>query len=81
MDSIQIYYDEVEEIYKFVLLASQRVHQLYRGAPPRIAMKGSEKPSVIAIREVLSGKVGYEFEESIETPDMKRSSLNISVTT
>ncbi len=43
------------------MLASRRVKQLYKGAPPLIDNKAGNKNVVVSLREIAGGKVGYEL--------------------
>ena len=51
--------------YKLVLAAAQRANELAKDAPPLIVTK-SKKPAVIALEEMVKGKVRCE-----ETKDTK----------
>ncbi|MBO7066695.1 MAG: DNA-directed RNA polymerase subunit omega [Alphaproteobacteria bacterium] len=58
----------VESRYELGMLASQRVRDLNGGAEP-VVEKGSDKPTVVALREIASGKldvqnVRHEFIQS-----------------
>ena len=60
----------VESRYELGMLASQRVRDLNGGAEP-VVEKGSDKPTVVALREIASGKldvqnVRHEFIQSYE---------------
>lgn len=52
--------EKVDNRFLLVMLASKRVKQLYKGSRPLIDNKGN-KNVVIALREIASGKVGYEL--------------------
>jgi len=78
MESLHVFYEDVENMYMFITLAAQRVEQLYRGARPRVKAAPDEKPTVVAMREVLAGKVHYETPPSLPRPIMKEQSMNVS---
>ncbi|GBC85049.1 DNA-directed RNA polymerase subunit omega [bacterium HR11] len=79
MESLHVFYEDVENMYMFITLAAQRVDQLYRGARPRVKpLTPDEKPTVLAMREVLAGKVRYETPPSLPRPIMKEQSMNVS---
>ncbi len=78
MESLHVFYEDVENMYMFITLAAQRVDQLYRGARPRVKVAPDEKPTVVAMREVLAGKVRYETPPSLPRPLMKEQSMNVS---
>lgn len=78
MESLHVFYEDVENMYMFITLAAQRVDQLYRGARPRVKVDPDEKPTVVAMREVLAGKVRYETPPSLPRPLMKEQSMNVS---
>jgi DNA-directed RNA polymerase omega subunit len=50
----------VESRFSLVNLASKRVKQLLRGAPPLVIT--DNKPIVNALREIAAGKVSYTYE-------------------
>ncbi len=50
----------VENRFLLVMLASRRVKQLYKGAPPLVDPRNNRK-IVTALREIAAGKFGYEF--------------------
>jgi DNA-directed RNA polymerase omega subunit len=50
----------VESRFSLVNLASKRVKQLLRGAPPLVIT--DNKPIVNALREIAAGKVSYSYE-------------------
>ncbi len=45
--------------FELVLLAAERAHQLAAGAEPLIA-PGEEPPTVLALREIASGRIGAD---------------------
>lgn len=51
----------VDNRFLLVMLASKRVKQLYKGASPLIENKAANKNVVVSLREIASGKVGYEL--------------------
>ncbi|BEH09779.1 MULTISPECIES: DNA-directed RNA polymerase subunit omega [Geobacter] len=53
--------DKVDNRFLLVMLASKRVKQLYKGARPLIDNRGANKNVVISLREIATGKVGYEL--------------------
>ena len=53
--------EKVDNRFLLVMLASKRVKQLYKGASPLIDNKGANKNVVVSLREIASGKVGYEL--------------------
>ena len=46
-----------ENRFALVILASQRAHQLIKGAEPLVQSKN--KPTIIALREIAEGKVSF----------------------
>ena len=79
MESLHVYYEDVENMYLFIVLVAQRVDQLYRGARPRVEVTPGEKPTVVAMREVLNGRVRYTHKKEIERPEVKAQSMSISM--
>ena len=76
----------VESRYELGMLASQRVRDLNGGAEP-VVEKGSDKPTVVALREIASGKldvqnVRHEFIQSYkEAPISETSEETLEVGT
>jgi DNA-directed RNA polymerase subunit omega len=72
----------VESRYELGMLASQRVRDLNGGAEP-VVNKGNDKLTVVALREIASGKldvsaVRHEFVQSYkETPAATEDTLEI----
>jgi DNA-directed RNA polymerase subunit omega len=54
--------EKVDNRFLLVMLSSKRVKQLYKGARPVIENKSGNKNVVLALREIASGKVGYELQ-------------------
>ena len=52
--------EKVENRFLLVMLASKRVKQLYKGAPPLIDVK-ENRNVVVSLREIAAGKVTYEM--------------------
>ena len=62
--SVEDFRGKVDSLYRLVLLGSRRANQIARTeSRPLIAMPHSKKPTVIALEEVLSGKVSYSTGE------------------
>ncbi len=56
---------EIDSKYRMIILAAQRSKQLQRGANPRVDMDPRKsKATRIAMRELESGKVDFEFTTS-----------------
>ena len=76
----------VESRYELGMLASQRVRDLVGGAEP-VVDKNDDKPTVVALREIASGKldvqnVRHEFIQSYkETPISAASEETLEVAT
>ena len=76
----------VESRYELGMLASQRVRDLNGGAEP-VVDKNDDKPTVVALREIASGKldvqnVRHEFIQSYkETPISETSEESLEVGT
>lgn len=54
---IEKLYDKVGSLYKLVTLAARRALELSEGSPKLVEARPNEKPSLIALREILEGKV------------------------
>lgn len=74
----------VESRYELGMLASQRVRDLNGGAAP-VVERGSDKPTVTALREIASGKldiaaIRHEFVQSYkETPAIEGAEETLEV--
>ncbi len=44
-------------IYKLVILASKRAHEIAEGQPKLVTANSSVKPSTVALMEIADGKV------------------------
>ncbi|MCG3170679.1 MAG: DNA-directed RNA polymerase subunit omega [Pseudomonadales bacterium] len=59
--------DKVENRFELVMLAARRARQLATGGKDPLVQEESDKPTVIALREIEEGKIGPEiFEERSE---------------
>ena len=74
----------VESRYELGMLASQRVRDLNGGATPVVERDG-DKPTVVALREIASGKldiagIRHEFVQSYkETPTVENAEETLEV--
>jgi len=57
---IQLLYNRTNSAYKLVILAARRAIELSEGAPRLIDASPDEKPTNIAIHEILQGKITYK---------------------
>jgi DNA-directed RNA polymerase omega subunit len=57
---------EIDSKYRLIILAAKRSKQLQRGALPRVESDVQKhKPTRIALDEIRSGKVPFEFTEEV----------------
>jgi DNA-directed RNA polymerase subunit omega len=57
----------VENRFELVLVAARRARQLATGGKDPLVQDASDKPTVIALREIEEGLIGpHSFEEPIE---------------
>ncbi|MBO4582622.1 MAG: DNA-directed RNA polymerase subunit omega [Alphaproteobacteria bacterium] len=74
----------VESRYELGMLASQRVRDLNGGAAP-VVERGNDKPTVVALREIASGRldianIRHEFVQSYkETPAVENAEETLEV--
>ena len=74
----------VESRYELGMLASQRVRDLNGGATP-VVERGNDKPTVVALREIASGKldianIRHEFVQSYkDTPAVENAEETLEV--
>jgi DNA-directed RNA polymerase subunit omega len=54
---------KVGSIYKLVILASRRTRELSEGAASLVDAATEEKPSTVALKEILEGKVSCKAKE------------------
>ena len=52
--------EKVESIYKLVILAARRGLEISDGAPRLVIAPPKRKPGLIAMEEILEGKVTYK---------------------
>ena len=57
--------DHVDNRFELVLLASRRARLLAQGQEPLLAVE-NDKPTVLALREIASGKISKAFVEAGE---------------
>lgn len=62
---------KVENRFELVILGTQRTKQLLKGAEPLLD-DPENKPAVVALREIASGKVRVKKPKTSETEDKKR---------
>ena len=53
--------DKVENRFELVMVAAKRARQIATGGKEPLVHEESDKPTVIALREVAAGKVGVEM--------------------
>jgi DNA-directed RNA polymerase omega subunit len=61
--SVEDFRGKVDSLYRLVLLGSRRANQIARTESRPLIATHSKKPTVIALEEVLSGKVSYSTGE------------------
>jgi len=64
--SVEDFHGKVDSLYRLVLLASRRANQIARTESRPLIATHSRKPTVIALEEVLDGKVSYTTGDSDE---------------
>ena len=65
----------VESRFSLVNLASKRVKQLLKGAPPLVI--DDNKAIVTALREIAAGKVGYTYEPAGKAGEQEKSRVKL----
>ena len=66
--------DKINNRYDLVLLAGKRARQLSNGVEP-LVKPGSDKPTVIALREIAAGLVDMENIEQLGKPQFDEAAL------
>jgi len=64
--SVEDFQGKVDSLYRLVLLASRRANQISRTESRPLIASYSKKPTIIALEEVLDGKVSYTTGEADE---------------
>ncbi len=64
--SVEDFHGKVDSLYRLVLLASRRANQIARTESRPLIATHSRKPTVIALEEILEGKVSYTTGDSDE---------------
>ncbi|OGW76733.1 MAG: DNA-directed RNA polymerase subunit omega [Omnitrophica bacterium RIFCSPLOWO2_02_FULL_45_16] len=55
--------DKIHSIYKLVILSSRRTIELADGAQKLVNAPADAKPSDIALKEIIKGKISYKVKE------------------
>ena len=55
--------DKTGSIYKLVVLASRRAVELNEGAARLVDAPPDSKPTGVALKEILEGKIAYKLKE------------------
>jgi DNA-directed RNA polymerase subunit omega len=53
--------DRISNRFQLTLAAAYRARQIANGSEPLVSQTQKDKPTVIALREIASGKVGLEI--------------------
>jgi len=59
--------EQIDSLYRLVILAARRANQLNRPDGRAFAQPASHKPVMVALEEVLEGKVWYRTGEDEES--------------
>lgn len=72
--------EKIDSKFRYILVASARAEQIMRGAPPKVD-PGTDKPSRVAMREVSSELVAWEFgvPEAEEVPEVPEAAEGAGV--
>ncbi len=57
--------------YKLVILASMRSTELAEGLPPLVDGVIGEKPTVVALKEIIDGKIEYKLSDGKKAKEEK----------
>jgi DNA-directed RNA polymerase subunit omega len=61
--SVEDFKDKTDSLYRLVILASRRANQVARTESRPLVATHSKKPTMIALEEILDGKVSYRTGE------------------
>ena len=83
--------ENVENRFDLVMIASKRARQLQTGGKDPLVPEDNDKPTVMALREIAAGKIGYaildeidpqpeparEFSDMMEAEALRKSRLEL----
>ena len=58
--------EQVENRFDLVMIASRRARQLQTGGKDPLVPGHNDKPTVLALREIAAGKIGYSILDEME---------------
>ena len=58
--------EQVENRFDLVMIASRRARQLQTGGKDPQVQAQNDKPTVLALREIAAGKIGYSILDEVE---------------
>jgi len=64
--SIEQFKDKIDSLYRLVIVGSRRANQITKTDMQRLVPGSSKKATIVALEEVLEGKVSYQTGESDE---------------
>jgi len=59
--TVEDFLEKVDNRFLLVMLAAKRVKSLYKGAKPLIENRSGNKNVVLALREIATGKVRFDY--------------------
>jgi|Laugresp1bdmlbsn_1035097.scaffolds.fasta_scaffold15203_1 DNA-directed RNA polymerase subunit omega len=65
--------ENVDNRFDLVMIASRRARQLQTGGKDPLVPEDNDKPTVVALREIAAGKIGYSILAEI---DLQQESAN-----
>ena len=60
---IEKLYEKIGSMYKLVIIAAKRALELSDGSPRLVEAPAKQKPSLVALKEILEGKVGLRIKK------------------
>lgn len=63
----------VDNRFELVMMAAKRARQLSKGVEPVIESEGSDKPTVLALREIAARKIDQATIDQIEQAERERA--------
>ncbi len=61
--ALEILLEKTGSMYKLVILAARRALELSEGAPKLVETDPKQKPSLVALREIMEGKVSFRVKK------------------
>ena len=68
--------ENVDNRFALVMIASRRARQLQTGGKDPLVSEDNDKPTVVALREIAAGKIGYSILDEAEAQQESADELS-----